>query len=297
METEQLPAKLSPTLPHLLKSEKEHFTQCAFYGNLLKDHVLDEKITSDKRYTSVIKDLNQQNLVSDESLFDPTKLSNKALRFEKSDIDCWGVFADEFIKKGDPIIEYIGEIIRKRIVEKREKLYEKEGNNGSYIFRIDDNNYIDATHAGGLARFINHSCEPNCETRMLTFNKKKRVVIFAKRDIMPCEELCYDYQLPYEEFKNAIPCKCGSSKCKGYLNYNPKEDEDKVKNDKEMINNKKIKRKKNTNEQKVKKQQMINDIHLLIPDVKITRSKMKNFLRFNDDEIDSLNLSENEESE
>ena len=64
-----------------------------------------------------------------------------------------------------------------------------------------------------------------------------------------------------------------------------------------MINNKKIKRKKNTNEQKVKKQQMINDIHLLIPDVKITRSKMKNFLRFNDDEIDSLNLSENEESE
>lgn len=57
------------------------------------------------------------------------------------------------------VIEYIGEIVRQKVADNREKIYEQMGIGSSYLFRIDDDTIIDATKTGNLARFINHSCD------------------------------------------------------------------------------------------------------------------------------------------
>ncbi|KAL6623424.1 hypothetical protein ACP70R_033303 [Stipagrostis hirtigluma subsp. patula] len=67
---------------------------------------------------------------------------------------------------------------------------------------------VDATKRGGLARFINHSCEPNCYTKVITVDGQKKIFIYAKRRIHAGEELTYNYKFPLEEKK--IPCHCGS---------------------------------------------------------------------------------------
>jgi SET domain-containing protein len=88
--------------------------------------------------------------------------------------------------------------LRERIVEHRESSYESEGNYGTYVFHLDEGDMcIDATRQGGLARSINHSCDRNCEARSIRGpDGKWRIVIYSKRRIDPCEELCYDYRLP-----------------------------------------------------------------------------------------------------
>ena len=84
------------------------------------------------------------------------KNRKRRLKFAKSDIHDWGLFAMEKIEANDMIIEYIGEKIRLKIADLRELEYEKQGIGSSYLFRV-----IDATKMGNLARFINHCCEVN----------------------------------------------------------------------------------------------------------------------------------------
>jgi histone-lysine N-methyltransferase SETD1 len=71
----------------------------------------------------------------------------------------WGLFSLEKIDAHDMVIEYIGEVIRQKVADVREKKYEKIGIGSSYLFRVDDDTIIDATMKGNLARFINHSCD------------------------------------------------------------------------------------------------------------------------------------------
>lgn len=71
---------------------------------------------------------------------------------------------------------------------------------------------------GGLARFINHSCDPNCTTRIFSTDGTKRIAIMAKRDIVPGEELFYDYKFEFEADEAAIPCHCGAKICRGRMN-------------------------------------------------------------------------------
>ncbi|CAK5091412.1 unnamed protein product [Meloidogyne enterolobii] len=78
----------------------------------------------------------------------------------------------------------------------RQKRY-IEQNRGEYMFRIDVDWVVDATMAGGLARYINHSCDPNCGTKILTINDESKIVIFANRPIKAGEELTYDYQCEF----------------------------------------------------------------------------------------------------
>ncbi|KAH7387576.1 hypothetical protein KP509_16G030800 [Ceratopteris richardii] len=146
-----------------------------------------------------------------------SKARRKNLKFARSKIHEWGLFAAEPIDAGDFIIEYVGELVRPRIADLREKQYEKLGMDGSYLFRIDKETVqVDATKRGGLARFINHSCDPNCYPKIITVEGLKKIFIYAKRHIKLGEELAYDYKFPREEQK--IPCYCGSSKCRGSLN-------------------------------------------------------------------------------
>ena len=69
-----------------------------------------------------------------------------------------GLFAGRDLEKHTMVIEYIGELIRNEVANKREKLYEQQ-NRGIYMFRLDEENVVDATMSGCLARYINHSCE------------------------------------------------------------------------------------------------------------------------------------------
>jgi len=140
---------------------------------------------------------------------------SKRLRFGRSKIHAWGVFAGEPISAGDLLIEYKGELIRHQVADLREEEYERNQED-DYMFRIDDNWVCDATRTGSLARFINHSCDPNCRTQIVNDNGKKKIFIYAKRNIRVDEELAYDYKFPIEEDK--IPCHCGASACRGTLN-------------------------------------------------------------------------------
>ncbi|KAK7329349.1 hypothetical protein VNO77_23510 [Canavalia gladiata] len=144
------------------------------------------------------------------------KARKKRLRFQRSKIHDWGLVALEPIEAEDFVIEYIGELIRPRISDIRERQYEKMGIGSSYLFRLDDGYVVDATKRGGIARFINHSCEPNCYTKVISVEGQKKIFIYAKRHIAAGEEITYNYKFPLEEKK--IPCNCGSRKCRGSLN-------------------------------------------------------------------------------
>ncbi|KAL8523875.1 hypothetical protein ACS0TY_013726 [Phlomoides rotata] len=144
------------------------------------------------------------------------KARKKRLRFQRSKIHDWGLIAQEPIEAEDFVIEYVGELIRPSISDIRECQYEKMGIGSSYLFRLDDGYVVDATKRGGIARFINHSCEPNCYTKVISVEGQKKIFIYAKRHISAGEELTYNYKFPLEEKK--IPCNCGSRRCRGSLN-------------------------------------------------------------------------------
>lgn len=139
----------------------------------------------------------------------------KNLRFSRSKIHKWGLFACEKIANGDAVIEYVGEKIRPSLADHREKnLPTHEGS--SYFFRVD-HDVIDATLKGNKARFINHSCNPNCIARVIKHdNGSNSIVIYAKQAIQEDEEITYDYKFPREE--NKIRCMCKAPNCQKYLN-------------------------------------------------------------------------------
>ncbi|KUL87170.1 hypothetical protein ZTR_05530 [Talaromyces verruculosus] len=151
--------------------------------------------------------------------FNQLKKRKKPVRFARSAIHNWGLYAEENITANDMIIEYVGEKVRQQVADMRERRYLKSGIGSSYLFRIDENAVIDATKRGGIARFINHSCTPNCTAKIIRVDGSKRIVIYALRDISKDEELTYDYKFEREwDSEDRIPCLCGSAGCKGFLN-------------------------------------------------------------------------------
>jgi histone-lysine N-methyltransferase SETD1 len=142
----------------------------------------------------------------------------KKLRFDRSPIHDWGLFASEPIVANELVLEYVGELIRARIADLREAEYDRRGIGSTYLFRLDESHVIDATECGNVARFINHSCAPNCAPRVIYVAGRPRMVIFAKRDIAVGDELSYDYKLPIEDEDKKIKCLCGADKCRGFLN-------------------------------------------------------------------------------
>jgi SET domain-containing protein len=128
-----------------------------------------------------------------------------------------GVFAKVDIPKGTRIIEYTGERMSH---EKADRLYGAlhEGSSHTMLFAATDEVVIDGTKKGGPARWINHSCAPNCEA----IEEEGRVFIDATRSIKAGQELGYDYNLVLEErhtpkLKREHPCHCGARNCRGTL--------------------------------------------------------------------------------
>ncbi|CAH1134174.1 unnamed protein product [Ceutorhynchus assimilis] len=153
---------------------------------------------------------------SDLLKFNQLKFRKKQLKFAKSAIHDWGLFAMEPIAADEMVIEYVGHTVRHSLADLREAKYESIGIGSSYLFRIDVENVIDATKCGNLARFINHSCNPNCYAKVITIESRKKIVIYSKQPIAVNEEITYDYKFPIEE--NKITCLCGAQGCRGTLN-------------------------------------------------------------------------------
>ncbi|XP_068096949.1 histone-lysine N-methyltransferase 2A isoform X2 [Hyperolius riggenbachi] len=145
------------------------------------------------------------------------KTSKEAVGVYRSPIHGRGLFCKRTIDAGEMVIEYSGNVVRSTLTDKREKYYDGKGI-GCYMFRIDDSEVVDATMHGNAARFINHSCEPNCYSRVIPIDGQKHIVIFAMRKINRGEELTYDYKFPIEDASNKLACNCGTKKCRKFLN-------------------------------------------------------------------------------
>ncbi|HKE43376.1 MAG TPA: SET domain-containing protein-lysine N-methyltransferase [Steroidobacteraceae bacterium] len=128
-----------------------------------------------------------------------------------------GVFALRRIRKGTRVIEYAGERVSHQEADRRYESREP-GNNHTFLFILDDQIVIDAGVSGNEARFINHSCEPNCESVI----EGENIYIYAIRTIEPGEELAYDYQIQREpddppNVEEIFSCACGSPACRGTM--------------------------------------------------------------------------------
>ncbi|XP_041842744.1 uncharacterized protein kmt2bb isoform X2 [Melanotaenia boesemani] len=145
------------------------------------------------------------------------RTSKEAVGVYRSAIHGRGLFCKRNIEAGEMVIEYAGIVIRSVLTDKREKYYDSKGI-GCYMFRIDDFDVVDATMHGNAARFINHSCEPNCYSRVINVEGRKHIVIFALRKIYRGEELTYDYKFPIEDASNKLNCNCGARRCRRFLN-------------------------------------------------------------------------------
>lgn len=131
-----------------------------------------------------------------------------------------GVFAVATIAAGTHVIEYTGELISEAEGERRYPTAAEgdEEPEHTYLLTLDTERVIDANVGGNEARFINHSCEPNCEP--IAFGDQMWIV--AVRDIAPGEELAYDYAIELDEphtpaRKRRFPCACEAKRCRGSI--------------------------------------------------------------------------------
>ncbi|BDU23052.1 SET domain-containing protein-lysine N-methyltransferase [Dyella sp. GSA-30] len=135
-----------------------------------------------------------------------------------------GVFAVDTIAKGEHVIEYKGTLMTDA---EADKMYGDGGETGhTFLFTLNDEYIIDANRKGNTARWINHSCDPNCQALIDESEsgdpRKDKVVIEAIRKIKPGEELTYDYgivlDMPHTaRLKKVWACRCGSPKCIGTM--------------------------------------------------------------------------------
>lgn len=132
----------------------------------------------------------------------------------------------EPIQKGDLITEYVGRAIRKGYLDMLFKRYRNE--RMLYIMALDKDTYLDARKKGGLARYINHSCEPNCIVNRWKVRGILRAGVFALRDIAPGEELCFDYKWDRKRGRAPTKCHCLTPSCRGTLEVPKSMEEDEL---------------------------------------------------------------------
>jgi SET domain-containing protein len=138
--------------------------------------------------------------------------TRRRIAVRNSNIHGKGVFATTFIPKGTRIIEYKGVRMSEDAADEK---YGDDESPHTFLFLVDNRIVIDANHDGNSARWINHSCDPNCEPT----EENERLFIDAIRDIQPGRELAYDYNLIVEErhtpaLKRLYACVCGARQCR-----------------------------------------------------------------------------------
>jgi uncharacterized protein len=152
----------------------------------------------------------------------PSRRRAPLFEVRHSPIHGYGVFAVRRIRKGTALIEYLGDRVTHAQADERYKDKSPDDNH-TFLFTVDARTVIDAGVGGNEARFINHACDPNCESTI----ENKRVFIRAIRTIQPGEELAYDYQIERDSddapnVDEIYACRCGAKLCRGSMLVPPK---------------------------------------------------------------------------
>lgn len=210
----ELPLMINPT--GSARSEPKVATQCK------RPHTLNSTSVSKAYQSTFTGELNtpysKQFVHSKSSQYRRLKTEWKNnVYLARSRIQGLGLYAAKDLEKHTMVIEYIGTVIRNEVANRREKIYESQ-NRGIYMFRINNEQVIDATLTGGPARYVNHSCAPNCVAEVVTFDKEDKIIIISSRKIPKGEELTYDYQFDFEDDQHKIPCHCGAWNCRKWMN-------------------------------------------------------------------------------
>ncbi len=150
-----------------------------------------------------------------------SRMRNSKAMVRTSPIHGRGVVARIPIAAGERICEYVGERIDWPEALRRHP-HDPEQPFHTFYFSVDDDTVIDGNVGGDFSRFMNHSCEPNCEAELVEGKERIRIFIHALRDIEPGEELVYNYGLSLDErytptLKKQFACHCGSPKCRGTM--------------------------------------------------------------------------------
>ena len=147
-----------------------------------------------------------------------TAPTGRRIQVRKSGVHGKGVFALQPIKRGERIIEYVGEVITWPEALRRHP-HDPLDPNHTFYFHVDKNHVIDAKVGGNASRWINHACRPNCKADQ---TDEGRVFIRALKNLKPGDELFYDYGLVIDErytpkLKKAYECRCGHFSCRGTM--------------------------------------------------------------------------------
>ncbi|XP_050357377.1 uncharacterized protein LOC126778071 isoform X2 [Nymphalis io] len=136
----------------------------------------------------------------------------------------WGLKTLVDVKAGQFVIEYVGELIDEDEFQRRMRRKHEVRDENFYFLTLDKERMIDAGPKGNFARFMNHSCEPNCETQKWTVLGDIRVGLFALYDIPANSELTFNYNLESAGIEKKR-CMCGAKRCSGYIGAKPKQDD------------------------------------------------------------------------
>jgi hypothetical protein len=174
---------------------------------------------------------------------EPLAATGRRIQTRRSGVHGKGMFAVQDLAEGETLIEYVGEVVTWKEALRRHPHDPKDPNH-TFYFHVDEKHVIDAKYGGNSSRWINHSCDPNCEAD----EEGGRVFIKALRNIPAGQELFYDYGLIIDakytkKLKAEYPCWCGAPNCRGTL-LAPKDKDDKKKKDKKSKKSKKAKKNK-----------------------------------------------------
>ncbi|KAG5190337.1 hypothetical protein JKP88DRAFT_152738, partial [Tribonema minus] len=133
----------------------------------------------------------------------------------------WGLRVLEDVKADQLLVEYVGEVIgpierAKRMQEVRQHPRRIDAAS-LYVMQLAQNLFLDAKRKGGVARFINHSCEPTCRLDRWRAGGRVRCAVFAKRDLAAGTELSFDYQWGHHKARQKTKCLCGAPACRGFI--------------------------------------------------------------------------------
>ena len=148
----------------------------------------------------------------------PPRRRSRPFAVRRSKIHGRGVFATRRIRPGQWLIAYEGEVLTEEQVDARYDDEDSANDPHTLLFHVGRDRYIDASIGGNDARFVNHSCDPNCESEV----EDGEVFIRAIRNIQPGEELTYDYALeieaePSKKRRALFACRCGAERCRGTM--------------------------------------------------------------------------------
>ncbi|XP_069773931.1 histone-lysine N-methyltransferase NSD3 isoform X3 [Narcine bancroftii] len=168
-----------------------------------------------------------------------TKRLYPDMELVRTDVRGWGLRTKVDIKKGQFVIEYVGELIDEEECRNRIKHAHEANVTNFYLLTLTKDRIIDAGPKGNFSRFMNHSCNPNCETQKWTVMGDTRVGLFALSDVQAGSELTFNYNLDCLGNGKTV-CKCGAPNCSGYLGVRPKTaaataNEEKAKNAKKKM--------------------------------------------------------------